>query len=255
MDTLFTLIALGLLIYAIYKDKQKENKYKPDDLPRRVEEDDTENWIYDPKTKTFVEKSQSQKDDHHKDNVHNSQNNGEYHYAYKRASNTESEYRHTYKRESEEKPKTEYQYQAKQEYKQQTQQPPKTENPQSGNYYAKPLLTARELQAYAKLKPMADIRGLIICPKVRLADLVHPYKNDPKFMSHFGRIKAKHVDFVICDQLMNVRGIIELDDRTHDRKDRQERDRLVDEILESVGYKIIHTREITPNILDIFTRQ
>ena len=142
-------------------------------------------------------------------------------------------------------------------YKAQAQQQEqhKTENPQNGIYYAKPLLTARELQAYAKLKPMTDLKGWIICPKVRLADLVHPYHNDPKFMSHFGRIKSKHVDFVICDQLMNVQGIIELDDRTHDREDRKQRDKLVDDILTSVGYKIVHTREITSNILNQFMNQ
>lgn len=126
------------------------------------------------------------------------------------------------------------------------------QNSFSEAYYAKELLTANELRAYAKLKQQADERSLVICPKVRLADIVHPREGDPNYFSHFGRIKSKHVDFVICNQLMIVLGIVELDDNSHNRRDRQQRDQLVDAILTSVGYKIIHTREITPNLLDRF---
>ena len=59
---------------------------------------------------------------------------------------------------------------------------------------------------------------------------------------------VKHVDFVICDEKMVARYIVELDDSSHDTEKRQERDRLVDEIVESVGYKIIHTRAITDDL-------
>lgn len=44
--------------------------------------------------------------------------------------------------------------------------------------------------------------------------------------------------------------IIELDDTSHDRKDRKERDNFVDEVVESVGYKIIHVRAITDDIIN-----
>ena len=121
-----------------------------------------------------------------------------------------------------------------------------------GAYYAKDLLTKNERRAYSKLKVLTDPRNLVICPKVRLADLVHPHHNKPNYYSYFGRIQSKHVDFVICNQRMDVIGIIELDDNSHNRPDRQERDQLVDDILTSVGYKIVHTREITPDILDNF---
>lgn len=122
-------------------------------------------------------------------------------------------------------------------------------------YYAKPILTPNELQAYRKLKILTDQQNYIICPKIRLADLIHPYNNNPDYMKHFSKIKAKHVDFTICDQKLNVIGIIELDDSSHDRKDRIERDRFVDKALKEANYKIIHVREITPDILDKLIRQ
>lgn len=112
-----------------------------------------------------------------------------------------------------------------------------------------PLLTWNEKQNYLTLREAADNKNLLICPKIRLADLIKPH-NGKEYMSNFGRIKAKHVDFVICDREMNVKLIIELDDNSHYQKKRVERDQFVDEILKATGYTIIHTRAITPEILD-----
>jgi len=116
-------------------------------------------------------------------------------------------------------------------------------------YEAIPLLTLNEKRNYLALRDAAERKRLWICPKIRLADLIKPY-NDKEYMKHFGKIKSKHVDFVICDREMNVRLIIELDDNSHYQKDRMERDEFVDKILTATGYKIIHTRHITPDILD-----
>lgn len=117
-------------------------------------------------------------------------------------------------------------------------------------YEATNILTKNESDNYKKLKIAADKKGYIICPKVRLADIVKP-RNDPQYMSRFGKIKSKHVDFVIYDENMrHLKAVIELDDSSHDRKDRQERDEFVDFILRDCGYKVIHTRYITPDILD-----
>ena len=119
-----------------------------------------------------------------------------------------------------------------------------------GHYQAKYLLTKNEQAQYKKLKQYADANGLLICPKVRLLDIVEPRSGDPKYMAYMGKIKSKHVDFVICDQDLRIKGILELDDSSHDRADRQERDKFVDEILEDVGYTVIHTRYITENTLN-----
>lgn len=117
-------------------------------------------------------------------------------------------------------------------------------------YEAVNIFTRNESENYKKLKIAADRKGYIICPKVRLADIVKP-RNDPQYMSRFGKIKSKHVDFVIYDgEMRHLKAVIELDDSSHDRKDRKERDEFVDFILNDCGYRVIHTRYITTDILD-----
>lgn len=120
----------------------------------------------------------------------------------------------------------------------------------SNCYQPKYLLTKNEWYAHKKLKEIADAKGYIICPKVRMLDIVEPRKGEKDWKTLFYKIQAKHLDFVICDSGMRIKAILELDDATHDKKDRQDRDSFVDEVLESVGYKVIHTRYITDNILD-----
>ena len=117
-------------------------------------------------------------------------------------------------------------------------------------YQAKYLLTKNEWAQYKKLKVIADEKGYVICPKVRLLDIIEPQKGHEKYKTLMYKIQAKHVDFVICDKDMHIKVIIEFDDSSHDKKDRKERDEFVDLILQSVGYKVIHSRYIMNNILD-----
>ena len=117
-------------------------------------------------------------------------------------------------------------------------------------YHRVPLLTDREQKQYQKLKILADEKKVLICPKVRLLDLVTPRPGLKNYQTLLRKVMSKHVDFVICSQDMQVLGIIELDDTTHLRKDRIERDEFVDSVLTGSGYKIIHTWEITSDILD-----
>lgn len=120
----------------------------------------------------------------------------------------------------------------------------------SDSYQAKYLLTKNELAQYKKLKETADARGFVICPKVRLFDIIEPNRDHPKYKTLMYKIQAKHVDFVVCDNDMHVKAIIELDDNNHNQKKRMERDSFVDLILQSVGYRVIHTRYIANDILD-----
>lgn len=117
-----------------------------------------------------------------------------------------------------------------------------------GAYQKKWMFTYHEKDAYKKLKPIAEDLGYTVFAKVRLLDLLEPQKGHPKYKALFNKIQAKHVDFVLCDKKLVARCIIELDDSSHDERSRQERDQFVDEILNDVGYQIIHTREITDNI-------
>lgn len=79
--------------------------------------------------------------------------------------------------------------------------------------------------------------------KVRLADIVQPAKTSNKsaWYSAFGVIKSKHVDFVVCDPVsMEFRLVVELDDKSHERSDRVERDQKVDDILAQANIPVLH---------------
>ena len=125
----------------------------------------------------------------------------------------------------------------------------------SKSYQKKMLFTKNEWYAHKKLQELAGEKGFVICPKVRLLDIIEPRSGEKNYMSLMGKIQSKHVDFVICNSSMKVLGVVELDDNSHDRQDRKERDQFVDEILQSVGYKVVHTRGIQENTLDCFVEE
>ena len=116
-------------------------------------------------------------------------------------------------------------------------------------YQPKYLLTRNEWHEYKKLKDLAAGKGLQICPKVRLLDIVEPRKDQKNYKSLFYKVQAKHVDFVITDQDLRIKAIVELDDDSHNTKARQERDQFVDQILTACGYKVIRARSITDQTL------
>lgn len=117
-----------------------------------------------------------------------------------------------------------------------------------GAYQKSWLFSYAEKDAYSKLKPIADELGYTIFAKVRLLDLLEPIKGNKRYKTYFYKVQAKHVDFVLCNDKLVAEWLIELDDSTHDRPDRKERDQFVDEVVTSVGYKIIHTRAITEEL-------
>ena len=122
------------------------------------------------------------------------------------------------------------------------------ELPIKGAYQRSWLFSYNEKDAYNKLLPIAQELGYSVFAKVRLLDLLEPVKGNPKYKTYFYKVQSKHVDFVLCDEKLVARYIIELDDSSHDRNDRKERDNFVDEVVESVGYKIIHVRAITDEL-------
>jgi len=66
--------------------------------------------------------------------------------------------------------------------------------------------------------------------RVRIADILAPIRGLDKSTrsSVFNRISAKHFDFVLCDpKNLEVKAVIELNDSSHSRSRRIERDELV----------------------------
>jgi hypothetical protein len=99
-------------------------------------------------------------------------------------------------------------------------------------------LSAAELSFYRVLATAVGNRA-VVCPKVNLADIffvVRPNENQ-----HYrNKIVQKHVDFVLCDSVtMKPRCGIELDDSSHARRDRQDRDEFVNQVFAVGGLPLV----------------
>jgi len=123
----------------------------------------------------------------------------------------------------------------------------------TGTYEIVPILTGHELRNYKVLKEFTDVNGYSIHVKVRLADIINPKKNQARkdWYRKFMKITSKHVDFVLCDSNMNVSLIIELDDWSHERQDRKDRDQFVNTALTDAGLRVLHTPEINKECIDM----
>ncbi len=104
------------------------------------------------------------------------------------------------------------------------------------------LLTQAEREFFTVLCAAAP-EGWHVFPQVRLANLVALQPGLRNWKPHFSRVAQKCVDFVLCDGAeLAPQLVVELDDSSHDRADRQARDRFVDAALRSAGLPILHVR-------------
>lgn len=108
-------------------------------------------------------------------------------------------------------------------------------------YEKQPYLLSRAERSFYEVLHRAVAPNLVVFPKVRLADVVKVRKGNEAWQSHYNRISAKHVDFLVCNcDTLSPALVVELDDSSHERADRQERDAFVDNALASAGLPILH---------------
>ncbi len=101
-------------------------------------------------------------------------------------------------------------------------------------------LTPAEKKFYFKLREHTPPE-IIICPKVRMADILAVESSDKKYMMYFNKIARKHVDFLLCDAIdMQMLCAVELDDSSHEIKERKERDKFVNKAFSAAGLDIVH---------------
>lgn len=102
-------------------------------------------------------------------------------------------------------------------------------------------LSAAELTFYRALEQaVSDMYR--INNKVRLWDVLYVPRSDES-RKYENKISSKHLDFLLCDPAtMQPVLAIELDDISHNRKDRQERDAFVDQALAAAGLPVLHIR-------------
>ena len=101
-------------------------------------------------------------------------------------------------------------------------------------------LSPAEQSFYMVLKHLVSDRA-IICTKVALGDLFYVKSNDrSKFRTLTNKIDRKHVDFLLCDP-KTVRPLvgIELDDKSHQRSDRQARDEFVEMVYKAAKLPLL----------------
>ena len=109
-------------------------------------------------------------------------------------------------------------------------------------YVAAPaLLTAAERTFYFALR-QAVATDFQLFAKVRLGDIIQVERGvaGKRRLVALGRVASKHADFVLCDgRSFATTLVIELDDKSHARPNRQERDRFFDAALRVAGVPLL----------------
>ncbi len=102
-------------------------------------------------------------------------------------------------------------------------------------------LSAAEHSFWSVLLAAVDGQAVLLT-KVRVADILYVPKCEG-WQSHQNRIHAKHVDFVLCEQAtMRPLAAIELDDSSHARAERIDRDKFLDAAFEAAGLPLLRFR-------------
>ena len=105
------------------------------------------------------------------------------------------------------------------------------------------LLTPAEVTAYRHLMRLYGDTVAIFC-KVRVADVITPdtrrhAKHSREFASLFRQISQWHLDFVLVDPgSFKILCALELDDSSHQRPDRQKRDRILNSAFLNAGVRL-----------------
>lgn len=107
-------------------------------------------------------------------------------------------------------------------------------------YFKRPsLVTKNELRFYKSLHK-AVLDDFEIFAMVRIADLIRVEKGAQNGRKWLNKILAKHIDFVLCDPgSLEPVICIELDDASHQRPDRVERDRFVNDAFDAAELPLL----------------
>lgn len=100
-----------------------------------------------------------------------------------------------------------------------------------------PLFSPAERSFFGVLSQAAKDNAVVL-GKVRVADVLRPPKGMGRsnWQKAFNRISAKHFDYVICSpDTLSVLAAIELDDKSHNKGKRAERDRFLETACSGAG--------------------
>lgn len=103
-------------------------------------------------------------------------------------------------------------------------------------FYAKKPLSQPEQVLYFRL--VQALPDHIVLAQVQLSRLLGVKKGN-NYQSWFNRINRMSADFVVCNKDSSIVSVIELDDATHQKEDRQAADAKKDKALSSAGIRVV----------------
>lgn len=108
-------------------------------------------------------------------------------------------------------------------------------------YRSRNYLLSKGEQAFYQVLLQAIPAGISVCLKVRVADLVDVGDGD---WHTYGRpVAGMHIDFVLVDtESSRILCCIELDDKSHSIRSRQERDAFIDAVLASAEIPLVRVK-------------
>jgi hypothetical protein len=116
-----------------------------------------------------------------------------------------------------------------------------TSSPQFPYHLRQHFLTPAELDFFCVLLTIVNNRAAL-CTKVGLSDIFQvKIDEQSRYRIYTNKIDRKHVDFLLCDPatMRPIMGI-ELDDKSHQRPDRRERDAFVDQVFAAAKLPLLH---------------
>jgi len=107
----------------------------------------------------------------------------------------------------------------------------------------RPVLTPTEINFFRALQTAVGTEYSIF-PQLPVWTVIEPaVKDSPAARAFTNRINLKRIDFLLVEsKTLRPYMAIELDDRSHQREDRQKRDAFIDEVFAQAGLKLIHVR-------------
>ena len=102
------------------------------------------------------------------------------------------------------------------------------------------LFTPSERKFYHLLQEVLPPKTVLFA-KVRAADVILPEsaKDRSRWRSAFNRVACKHFDYVVCNEKLEILCAIELDDASHNKEERRERDIFLNWACKSAGVPLL----------------
>lgn len=112
--------------------------------------------------------------------------------------------------------------------------------PEPGAFVVKQSLLSAAERTFLYAVAQALPPNTQIFVQVAYAAILQPRPGSKTWSRDRNRIGQKIADFVLCDQWCQPLAVIELDDSSHKRKARADRDELLDSILHNAGLPLLH---------------